>query len=101
MLTGFKNRLVENCSFAGAKLCHLKQNLQATMRVKREQERLKRREAYKLDNEEGFGGEEDEDEAELTDGSETEGEEERGMIGHEDEDADYEVRMCSRFYSKY
>eukprot|EP00057_Strongylocentrotus_purpuratus_P008063 XP_011662537.1 PREDICTED: claspin [Strongylocentrotus purpuratus] len=74
----------------GAKLCHLKQNLQATMRVKREQERLKRREAYKLDNEEGFGGEEDEDEAELTDGSETEGEEERGMIGHEDEDADYE-----------
>ncbi|XP_063958492.1 claspin-like [Lytechinus pictus] len=76
----------------GAKLCRLKENLQATMRVKREQERKKRQEVFKLDNEEGFGGgEDDEDEAELTEGSDTDEEEERG-IGNEDEeeDADYD-----------
>lgn len=75
----------------GAKLVRLKENLQATMKVKREQERQKRQAAFKLDNEEGFGGGDDEDEAELTDGSETEEEEGvEDLLGNEDDDADYE-----------
>ncbi|XP_033110510.1 claspin-like isoform X2 [Anneissia japonica] len=67
----------------GAKLLKLKENLQVKMKVQREIERQRRIDAYRMDNEEGYeenehkedelGFNEEEEEAELTDGSETDG----------------------------
>ncbi|XP_071485774.1 claspin-like [Diadema antillarum] len=82
----------------GAKLVHLKENLQAQMKVRRESERQKRQEMFQLDNEEGFAGD-DEDDAELTEGSDTEEEEadeddgvmNMGNVDDDEEDEDYKV----------
>ena len=83
-------------TFAGAKLCLLRERLRAQMKVKREEARKKRFEMYELDNEEGFGAEEEE--AELTDQTDTdeeeveeEEEEEEEMMEEEDVEKDKEV----------
>ena len=85
-------------TFAGAKLCHLREKLRAQMKVKREEARKKRLEMYELDNEEGFDAEEEE--AELTDQTDTdeeeveeeeEEEEEEEMMEEEDMEKDKEV----------
>eukprot|EP00058_Branchiostoma_floridae_P024739 XP_002610229.1 hypothetical protein BRAFLDRAFT_130762 [Branchiostoma floridae] len=55
----------------GARLMKLKETLQAKMRERRAQEREKRQQMYQLDNEEGFGDEEEE----MTDEEETDDEE--------------------------
>ncbi|KAK6181569.1 hypothetical protein SNE40_009396 [Patella caerulea] len=65
-----------DCEVPGAKLLSLKEKLQAAMKVKREQSRQKRQEMYALENEEGFdvSGDEEcilDDDAEMTDGSDT------------------------------
>ncbi|CAH1262768.1 CLSPN [Branchiostoma lanceolatum] len=60
----------------GARLMKLKETLQAKMRERRAQEREKREQMYKLDNEEGFG--EEEEEEELTDEEDTDDEEQDG-----------------------
>ncbi|KAJ8045650.1 Claspin [Holothuria leucospilota] len=52
----------------GAKLLHLKETLQVRMKERRELERKKRQEAYNIDNEEMLGDEEEEQEAELSEG---------------------------------
>ncbi|XP_006817049.1 claspin-like [Saccoglossus kowalevskii] len=60
----------------GAKLSKLKETLQAKMKMKRDQERKKREEAYQLDNEEGFEDDFMDDDGELTDKTDTDIEEE-------------------------
>ncbi|XP_050404155.2 claspin [Patella vulgata] len=65
-----------DCEVPGAKLLSLKEKLQAAMKVKREESRQKRQEMYALENEEGFdvSGDEEailDDDAEMTDGSDT------------------------------
>jgi len=67
----------------GAKLVALKEQLQEKMKVRREQARQKRQEIYDLDNEEGGF---EEEEAELSEKSDTD---EEGEVG-EGEEEDFE-----------
>ncbi|XP_064604101.1 claspin-like [Liolophura sinensis] len=92
---------LSQCDTPGAKLLALKEQLSAQMRVKREEARQKRVELYQLDNEEGYeeGNAEEEEEAEMTDGSDTEEEEDGdykpgdqiSSAEEEDEDIDEDV----------
>ena len=62
----------------------LKENLAQKMKAKREEARQERYKMYELDNEEGFV--EDEEEAELTDGSDTDAGPEEEIEEEEEEE---------------
>ena len=76
--------------FAGAKLVALKNKLQEQMRLKREEARQRRCEALNLDNEEGFGDEEEE--AELTDQTDTD----EDVIDDEEEEEEMDDEECTK-----
>ena len=62
----------------GAKFMALREQLQAKMKEKREQARKQRQEIYDLDNEEG-GFDVEEEEAEMSDRSDTDVEDDDGL----------------------
>ncbi|XP_072031910.1 uncharacterized protein [Amphiura filiformis] len=91
----------------GAKLLKLKDNLQVKMRLIREQARKKRKELYRLDNEELLedGDEEDEekkgkDEAELTDQTDTDYDPDEDNIKDDDDDEDDDEEMDEDDYEE-